>query len=1098
MIKTLKASAGTGKTYRLSLEYVYSVLKGDNFEEIVVMTFTRKATAEIRERIFEHLEDILENKKDSEVYKSLKDIHPDLELNIDFLYRIYEKMIKNKDKINIYTIDSFINKIFKNAVAPYLGIYNYEIIEDNENEEIIEMVFKKILDNKKDYAQLERFLNATVDRKIDKYISLIKNIVDERWKFLLLNDKKREKKNYKSPVRLLDETIYYLKKIAEMKEKDVTELLIKDYKDFIPNYIESEVNEIKLNKILKNKNLFFKNSFWHGNKIKGKSVKEVRTKMKENFLVFKNNLAAHIFNEEIIPYEKDIFNFYHRIFEIYDKIKFREKKFTHTDISNYTYKYFQNEDLSLIQKNKDSTEELVSSYFYELLGNNVENLFIDEFQDTSILQWKILLPLIKSSENLITVGDEKQSIYGWRGGEKELFANLENIIGGKTESLNICYRSEKEVLNFVNDFFLNIEKDWEYNKVNHLPEKNKGYVELLLGGNKCKKNTDTKTFRNMSEEKQIKYKKMNKEIVSNLQEKISEKINKKLNSKGDIAILARTSKDLNEIAYELDKKNITYIHENKNSILEHKAIKGIYYLLLYLNYRDYFNLIRFLRSDIIGINSNELKLLLKNKSLIEDYLSELKNELNNILDKKNNFMSVDKIMNSIFEFEKKLSNYVIKDELNENNINLAYLEKIFETVIMITEIDFNLLTTNIFKIFNVIDIYDKDNGVSKNIYKFFSLMNEHSSIEEFIEFIEENKDADILKQAELKEDNAVKLMTIHKAKGLSFETVFYYWSPGGNRGGNSVDLNLYVDFDNNYENITDYLLTNSNYKKYFEYLDFDFAEKEDKKSLMEEINNLYVALTRAKKNLFLYIEGPRGLKVNSNSLIWADNENYGFYEKALLKASESNSLNELIYGKKYGKLNFSEKTDEKENKQSIINHVKESGLKDLGNYFKTMRGNQKELIKLNKNKLYNKGVQIEKQKTIGLAIHYYLEHIKYGSKEELQYAKQLVKNRYGNILGPNKIKDVISRTENFITSNYYYFSKKWNVFNEYELKGKEKKYRIDRLLVDEEDKTILIIDYKTGIKKEKEQLDNYKKIIKNKLNKNNMNCYNVKTEFLEI
>lgn len=1090
MIKTLKASAGTGKTYRLSLEYVYSIINGDKFEEIVVMTFTRKATAEIRERIFEHLEDILENEKDSEVYKNLKDIHSDIELDIEYVYKIYEKMIKNKDKINIYTIDSFINRIFKKAVAPYLGIYNYEIVEDNENDEIIEMVFKRVLDNKNDFVQLERFLTATVDRKIDKYISLIKSIVNERWKFLLLNDEKREKISYKSPVRLLEETIYYLKKIAEEKGRDVNELLIKDYKDLIPDYLNTENSEIKLTKILKNKDLFFKKSFWHGNKIKGKTVKEIRSNMKDSFLLFKNNLAAYIFNEEMIPYEKDIFDFYHRIFEIYDKIKFREKKFTHTDISNYTYKFFKNEDLSLIKTNKNSFEELVSNYFYELLGNKVKNLFIDEFQDTSILQWKILLPLIRSSENLITVGDEKQSIYGWRGGEKELFANLENIIGGKTESLNICYRSEKEILNFVNDFFMNIEKDWKYNKVNHLPEKNEGYVELLLGGNKCKKNTDTKTFRNMSEEKQIKYKKMNKNIVSNLKEKITEKISEELNSEGDIGILARTSKDLNEIAYELDKNNISYIHENKNSILEHKAIRGIYFLLLYLNYGDYFNLIRFLRSDIIGINSNELKLLLKNKSMVEEYLNNLQQELKKSFDIKN--------INNTFEFESKLNNYIVSIKKKKEDINLNYLEKIFETIIRLNKINFNLLSTKIFKIFNIMDIYDNNNGVSKNIYKFFTLMNEHGSLGEFIEFIEKNKENDILKQAELKNDNAVKLMTIHKAKGLSFETVFYYWSPGGNRGRSTVDLNLYVDFDNNYEKITDYLLTNSNYKKYFEYLNFDFAEKEDKKSLMEEINNLYVALTRAKKNLFLYIEGPRGLKVNPNSLIWADNDNYGFYEKALLKASKSECLNELIYGKKYGSLYFSEEKYKKEKRQEKTDYKKIMEFKNLNSYFKTTKENQKELMNLNNNKLYINGIQLEKDKTIGLAIHYYLEHIEYGTEDELKYANKVVKNRYGNILGPNKIKEVIKKTENFIKNNNYYFSEKWNIFNEYELEDKENKYRIDRLLIDEKDKTILIIDYKTGNKKERKQLDNYKKIIKNKLNENNMSVYAVKTKFLEI
>ena len=1105
MIKTLKASAGTGKTYRLSLEYVYSLLQGDNFEEIVVMTFTKKATAEIRERIFEHLEDLLAKEEESEVYANLQKIYPEIDFNPEILNKIYKKMIKNKDQINIYTIDSFINRIFKKAVAPYLGIYNYDIIDSNENNDIIEMVFKRIIENKSDYQKLERFLNSTVNRKIDNYISLIKSIVNKRWKFLLLNDERREKINYENPVYLLDETISHLNQIAQEKNKDLDELLIKAYQDFIPDYLNTENNDLKLTKILKNKNLFFKKSFWHGNKIKGKSVEESRALMKDSFLEFKNNLAAYIFNEKMIPYEQDIFDFYHRIFKLYDDIKFKEKKFTHSDISNYTYKYFKNRDLSLVETKKESSGKLVSDYFYELLGNNVKNLFIDEFQDTSILQWKILLPLIKSSQNLITVGDEKQSIYGWRGGEKELFANLENIIGGKTETLNICYRSQKEVLNFVNNFFSNIDKDWNYNKVEHLPEKNDGYVELLLGGEKCKKNTNTKTFRNISEEKQIEYKKMNKKITSNLKEKIAKKIEKTFHSKGNIAILARTSKDLNEIAHELDKKNIAYTHENKNNIIEHKAVKGIYFLLLYLSYGDYFNLIRFLRSDIVGINSSELKLLLQNKSLIKDYLKKLKKELNEILIKKKTFISSEDITSNKSFFDTELTEYITDSGLvensinNKNDINLNYLQKMFETITVLSKMNFNILSQDIFKIFDVFNIYEQSTKVSKNIYKFFSLMNDHNSLEEFIEFVKENKKSDILQQADLKEDNAVKLMTIHQAKGLSFDTVFYYWAPGGSRGRSSFDVNLYVDFDDDYEEITDYLFTNSNYKKYFEYLDFDFAEKEEKKSLMEEINNLYVALTRAKDNLYLYIEGPRGLKVNSNDLIWADNKNYGFYEKALLAASNSNTLNELISVNKFGKLNTSPKESEKTMQLELsISKSKKNKIKELKNYFKVSTVKKEKLLKLNQNILYNNSVKLEEDKTIGLAAHYYLEHISYGTEKELKYARKVVKSRFGNILGPSKITEIIDKVENFIKNNDIYFSKKWEVFNEYELYTEHGNYRIDRLLVDRKNKIILIIDYKTGISKEENQLENYKKIITDKLEKNNMIDYTIKTKFLEI
>src|SRR6056297_3533974 len=108
MNKILKASAGTGKTYRLSLEYINAVLDGTDFRNIVVMTFTRKATAEIRDRIIKHLKDLKENKINSEVYSNLiemreNDSHNVL-TNID---AIYEEILINKDKINVHTIDSF-------------------------------------------------------------------------------------------------------------------------------------------------------------------------------------------------------------------------------------------------------------------------------------------------------------------------------------------------------------------------------------------------------------------------------------------------------------------------------------------------------------------------------------------------------------------------------------------------------------------------------------------------------------------------------------------------------------------------------------------------------------------------------------------------------------------------------------------------------------------------------------------------------------------------------------------------------------------------------------------------------------------------------
>lgn len=183
MINVLKASAGTGKTYRLSLEYVAALLRGEDFGKIVVMTFTRKATAEIRERIFEHLEDILAEGAESEVVKNLEEIYNDLEVDLSQLEEVYEKMLCNKDQIKVYTIDSFINHIFREAIAPYLGIYSYEIVDDDQNREIVERVFKELLNNPADFKLMEDFLLENVERDIDNYLTLIDRLIKDRWKF---------------------------------------------------------------------------------------------------------------------------------------------------------------------------------------------------------------------------------------------------------------------------------------------------------------------------------------------------------------------------------------------------------------------------------------------------------------------------------------------------------------------------------------------------------------------------------------------------------------------------------------------------------------------------------------------------------------------------------------------------------------------------------------------------------------------------------------------------------------------------------------------------------------------------------------------------
>ncbi|MEJ6951997.1 UvrD-helicase domain-containing protein [Natronospora cellulosivora (SeqCode)] len=1036
MRKVLKASAGTGKTYSLSLEYILALLDGQSFEEIVVMTFTRKATAEIRERIFEHLAELLDEGVDSQVYQSLEGKRPGIVVDLHRVEEVYHQMLINKEKIHIYTIDSFINQIFKKSIAPYLGVFNYQIVEEEKNKEIIEEVFKEILDNPIDFALLEKFLSENVERDLSNYLHLIGDILNNRWKFLLLDYKKREKRDCSQLSSKLDQSIDILESIIIEKGKEFSaKFLVKDFKSLISNYRLLDSLEAKENMIMKNYSLFFSKSFWNKNKLRGKAVASLRESLDLKYEEFLIQLANYIYNEELIPYEEEIFKFSTRIFEIADKLKFKLKAFTHSDISNYTYMYMNQEELKLMDNNS------FTDYFYELIDIEIKSIFIDEFQDTSILQWKILKGLLDRSANVITVGDEKQSIYGWRGGEKDLFTNLDKIIAAETEPLLTCYRSQKEIIEFVNKFFYNLDLEWEYNHVDYLPSKENGYFELLLGGEKNKTNTETKSFAKLNKEKQELIMELNEKITGDMKKAIAERI-KELSSGSDIGVLARSNNHLSEIAMELDKLSIPYLLESKDSLLDHEAIRPLYFLLNYINYNDYFNLLKFMRSDLLGVSNKFLRYLLENKEEVKAYiLGDIES------------VSIDNLESVLLEVKslkkmnyQKLSNYLIENS-------------------------------------GIIDKYSGNSAALKNIYHFFKLMRRFTCLSDFMRYLEENKESDELKQLAVKEENAVKLMSIHKSKGLSFETEFFYWDPSSAKGANSNGMEFYLNFDENFQELEDYLLTNSKYEKIFEYLDIDFAEKRKAKELIEEINNIYVALTRAENNLFLYIEGPRKLEEDNEGRCWSGSS-YDFYEDALLKASDSYTLCDLIERKEFGELMIG-RIEKREEKIEIPL---------LKPYFSSSVLSAERLDEINKKKDFHMTMEKELKRIEGLALHYYLENIKYNTKTERDYAFNLMMARYGNILGLIKIEGIARRVESFLKKNQIYFEDYWQVFNEYQIEFEGEKYRIDRLLLNEDKKEIFILDYKSGYLKEQSQLDKYKNIVKNMCNRK----YRVFTKFLEV
>ena len=165
--KVIRASAGTGKTYRLSLEYIGLLLQfhrhGLHFSEILVITFTKKATAEIRERIFSQLRDIVEQNESGLLLTQNLTEFFGVSINENerrLLRDIYMDMLTNKQHVQISTIDSFTHTIFKTIIAPYLGITDFDI-KTQIDDHILDELYRSILEDEEKLATFRSFFERS-------------------------------------------------------------------------------------------------------------------------------------------------------------------------------------------------------------------------------------------------------------------------------------------------------------------------------------------------------------------------------------------------------------------------------------------------------------------------------------------------------------------------------------------------------------------------------------------------------------------------------------------------------------------------------------------------------------------------------------------------------------------------------------------------------------------------------------------------------------------------------------------------------------------------------------------------------------------------
>ncbi|MGB6129170.1 MAG: 3'-5' exonuclease, partial [Psychrilyobacter sp.] len=624
---------------------------------------------------------------------------------------------------------------------------------------------------------------------------------------------------------------------------------------------------------------------------------------------------------------------------------------------------------------------------------------------------------------------------------------------------------EKKIIDFINLFFDHVSKNhltkneddrWEYKEVKCCKKEDKGFVVVMVDSE------------------------IHSEIAIDIKDRFTTRgTDGKLDYRG-IGIVGRKKKDLSKIGDKLKEVGVPYIMENSLSIVQHPCVEEILRLFKFFIHNDFMSLMEFFRKTI-EVGEEELKYLLKNRENILRYLE---------------LSSSDPL--SLINREESIDSAI--EELNTKEQIRVELDRIKR----IKGLPYGEMGRGIIEEYDFWSVYSATRDI-KNINFFLELMEEYDYLSDFMSFLKVNIDSNGLKQVGISELNSVVLMTIHGSKGLDFHTEYMFLSDkessykltGYSDKGMQHKVQLLAKLDKNYEYIENYLFTNSIYSSVIKKT--EIYEHSEQIFLDEEINTLYVGMTRPRANLFLCIEPTKTTKkkeeifVLKNDLLITPIEKYFSVSREDLLEGGTQMIGEFIP--------YEEKLEDSGSDEKF--YIDPELYRDA--MALKVIGKKKEKKVENENTIEH-SVEIELKRKSGLAIHYYLENIEYGGEEERKVAKQLTLNKYSNMLGIEKTQKIIERVEEFISKNPRVFEQRWTVFKELELVTFEKEevhgneitkrkvHIIDRLNLDEKTKEIIIYDYKSGVSMDKEQLKRYERVIKEKIGEE----YSIKSEFLKL
>ena len=1055
-----KASAGSGKTFTLSVEYIKLLIKDpQSYRSTLAVTFTNKATEEMKLRILSQLYGIWKLLPDSKSY--IDKIKEDLDVTEEYMSEragiALHNIVHNYSYFRIETIDSFFQSVLRNLARELDLTANLRIelndyqIERNAVDELI----NSLDENSELLTWIMEYIRENMDDDKDwNVIGNIKrfgeNIFREYYK---TNSKKLNE-------RLLEEGFFkqYTTKLRQMRNEAEVEMQNEAAQFFDAlNHNGIEIDDlnngkngpagyfIKIKKGIYNNTIVTKRlqkvldegseSSW----VKQKSSKETQDIVRE---LANSTLTPLVHHAEDVRqknwyiYGSAVLTLRHLnqlrlLNSIENKVRMmnvEQNRFLLSDTHTLLHSLIRDTD---------------SPFIFEKIGNYLENIMIDEFQDTSTVQWqnfKVLLEECMShgeQQGNLIVGDVKQSIYRWRSGDWRMLNNIEREFPYLNSMLNVCsldtnYRSSRRVITFNNAFF-------------------KRASELEYADQKSS-TPDTSS----------------PEQLKKAYSDVAQKVPSFRDNHGYVSINLLPNEDYRQQALQKTAEAVSLLLDSG------------------ANYSDIAILVR--SNDIIQLIAEFFANELPDVKIVSDEAFRLDSSVsvNIIVNAMLWLTHPDNILAKAY-IAKAYQTYVLEKSEQETNKLLATAEGIDSALpcALIDKRD-DLLTMPIFELaeqiytlFNIGNIKGED----AYLYAFYDALTDFiaNNTADIDSFVEEWIDSIAEKTIQASAIDGIRIITIHQSKGLEFEHVVIPFCDWTLEKGNTIWCTPQVEPYNELPLIpVDFSASQMKGTIY----EFDYNE-EHLQNCVDNLNLLYVAFTRAASSLFVIAQ--RGTP-SSRSYIVEQAITDIKIEGSSLDGDPSDKKAELLFS--YGELEIVE-TKAKKKSDNIFTPEVENMNVDMATFsnkveFKQSNKSRDFVADDDENTDDDDRKQLSYIKT-GKILHYLFSTINTTDDIDTSLAQLemdgLIEESGTNI---KRLRDMLhKRFSNRQVADW--FSSRWTLFNECTILDYDaatdtvREHRPDRVMKDEKTGEVVIVDFKFGSPRPEyvEQVNRYKALTQN-------------------